>query len=143
MNPQESGSPSPELLRERYGTKARTEYVTELLEKYRCAPGTLARIRPSDRRLAIALYERAVPLETVEAAFLLAAVRRGFADPANGPVSMIRSLHYYLPLIDDLLEKPLEPTYLAYLTAKLKELRSIKDPGNDSPADSGAQEKTR
>jgi hypothetical protein len=57
----------------------------------------------------------------VETAFLLAAVRRAARRPDAIPLGPIRSLHYFLPVIAELLQTPLAhgDSYLAYLRTKV------------------------
>jgi len=69
--------------------------------------------------LASQLCERKVPLETVEAAFLLASARRLFRDPALAPLQPIRSLHYFLPVIEEISANAISPDYVKYLRLKL------------------------
>jgi hypothetical protein len=58
-----------------------------------------------------------VPLRVVRAALILAAARRTIR---SGPaLPQVRTLHYFLPVIDEVLEHPLEPDYVAYLAHKL------------------------
>ena len=52
------------------------DYVRRLLEAYRVTPGTSGAVRRPDRVLAVQLYERGVPLASVENALVLAALRR-------------------------------------------------------------------
>lgn len=94
-------------------------YVETLLTLYRKLPDTPNRHSRYDRHLAVQLHQRQVPLALIEAAFLLATARRQLRDPSYPPLSPIRSLHYFLPLIDELLDQPLTPNYLAYLRHKL------------------------
>lgn len=94
-------------------------YVETLLTLYRKLPDTPNRHSRYDRHLALQLHQRQVPLALIEAAFLLATARRRLRDPSYPPLSPIRSLHYFLPLIDELLDQPLTPDYLAYLRHKL------------------------
>ena len=60
-----------------------------------------------------------IPLTTVETAFLLASVRRAARRPDAIPLGPIRSLHYFLPVIEELLHtplhtaRPISPTYAA------------------------------
>ena len=61
------------------------DYVCRLLEAYRVTPGTSGAVRRPDRVLAVQLYERGVPLEAVENAFVLAATRRSFGRPVQPP----------------------------------------------------------
>jgi hypothetical protein len=60
-------------------------YVKAILDHYRRTPGTLGHARSDDRRLAGILYDRGVSLEQVEAALLLAAVRRTSAPRTPPP----------------------------------------------------------
>jgi hypothetical protein len=97
-------------------------YVAHLLEMYRNTPGTLGRVRREDRRLAIELYARGIPLIAVEGAFLLATARRCLRTPDATPLAPVRSLHYYLPVIDEVLANPLPDGYIDYLKAKLRKV---------------------
>jgi hypothetical protein len=72
--------------------------------------------------LAQQLRHQKTPLETVESAFLLAIARRSSRDPALPPLQPIRSLHYFLPVIEELLATEVSPTYLQYLRRKLAPL---------------------
>jgi hypothetical protein len=94
-------------------------YVDRVLELYLSLPQAPARSSQSDIRLAHDLYRRQVPLEIVEAALLFASVRRLFRDHSLPPLAPIRSLHYFLPLIDEVSANPPSPEYLRYLRYKL------------------------
>ncbi len=97
----------------------RAEYLKRLLDRYCGLPHTAAR-RPSpyDRRLAGQLFDRGISLDILETAFLLALARRTHRHPEAPPLPPIRSLAYFLPLIEEALQTPVEPGYLAYLRAK-------------------------
>ena len=92
-------------------------YRQALLDLYLRLPDTPRRLSRSDLRLVRQLWEQHTPLATVETAFLLASVRRAARRPDAIPLSPIRSLHYFLPVIGELLHAPLHygETYLAYL----------------------------
>lgn len=94
-------------------------YFETVLKLYLSLPETPSRTSRYDRELATALCERKVPLETIEAAFLLASARRLFRDPALAPLQPIRSLHYFLPVIEEVSAGPLSPDYMKYLRLKL------------------------
>jgi hypothetical protein len=94
-------------------------YVRRVLESYRSTPGTTGQVRRHDRLLAAELHRRGVPLSIVKSALLLAAVRRVLRPPQAPPLDTIRSLHYFLPVIDELIEAPLDPDYVGYLQWKL------------------------
>jgi hypothetical protein len=98
----------------------RDRYIKQALELYRCIPGTLGRIRREDRLLAADLHDRGINLSTLEAAFVLAAARRCFRPPNAHPLAPIRSMHYFLPLIEEISANPPAPDYLAYLKSKIK-----------------------
>ena len=101
-------------------TAARQNYVRQVLDRYRRTPGTCGRVRREDRRLAARLHQRGVPSTVVTAAFALAASRRERRAPGLPPLPPIRSLHYFLPVIEELLAGPLDADYLRYLEGKLE-----------------------
>jgi len=96
-------------------TSERNNFVRAVLDLYLGLPHSAAR-RPSthDRRLAGQLFDRCVPLELIQAALLLAILRRSARATAL-PLPAIRSLHYFLPIIDELLASPPDPDYLRYI----------------------------
>ena len=101
-------------------TQARENYVRQVLDRYRRTPGTCGRVRREDRRLAAQLHRRGVSSAVVTAAFALAASRRHRREPGLPPLPPIRSLHYFLPVIEELLAGPHDPDYLRYLESKLE-----------------------
>jgi hypothetical protein len=98
----------------------RAEYLRRLLDCYCELPHTAAR-RPSrnDRLLAGQLFKRRISLHVIETAFLLAIARRTFRDPQAQNLPPIRSLAYFLPLIDEVLRQPPDPDYLAYIRSRV------------------------
>jgi hypothetical protein len=98
------------------------DYVRQVVELYRTTHGTLGRVRREDRRLAAELHGRGISISTLEQAFLLAAARRCFRSPDALPLAPIRSMHYFIPVIDEVLANPLDAGYAAYLKSKLKGL---------------------
>jgi hypothetical protein len=98
----------------------RETYIKQALVLYRCVPGTLGRVRREDRLLAADLHDRGIDLYTLEAAFVLAAARRCLRPPGH-PLAPVRSLHYFLPVIEEILDKPLAAEYIAYLKSKIKQ----------------------
>ncbi|MCC6367575.1 MAG: hypothetical protein IT165_28980 [Bryobacterales bacterium] len=95
------------------------EYVRRLLEAYRSTPGTCGAVRHADRLLAAQLHERGVPLETVENALLLAAARRLLRPEDSPPLGTVRSLAYFAPVIEEVLQMRAGPEYFRYLRSKL------------------------
>jgi hypothetical protein len=96
-------------------------YRQTLLDLYLRLPDTPCRVSGHDGRLVQQLWERQIPLTTVETAFLLASVRRAARRPTALPLGPIRSLHYFLPVIEELLHTPLHhgEAYLAHLRSKV------------------------
>jgi hypothetical protein len=92
-------------------------YVASVLRLYTLLPDTPDRPRPADRALARQLEEQHVPLALVGAAILLGASRRQVAKHTLPP---IRSLYYFLPLLEELRNEPHDPGYLAYLERRLR-----------------------
>jgi hypothetical protein len=99
---------------------ARDDYLRRLLALYCGLPHTAARRPfPPDRRIAEQLFDRGISLETIEAAFLLASARRMYRDSQAPPLKPIRSLAYFLPVIDEVLLQPPDPGYVSYLRFKV------------------------
>jgi hypothetical protein len=98
------------------------EYVYRLLAAYRATPGTCGIARRTDRLLAQQLYQRGLPLTTAENAFALAAVRRLARPDGAEPLSVIRSLAYFLPVIDEILSTNIDPRYFQHVRYKLQRL---------------------
>ena len=98
------------------------EYVRRLLEAYRATPGTCGVMRRPDRLLAGQLYERGVPLIAVENALALAAVRRIIRPDGAAPLAPVRSLAYFLPVIDEVLATDVNPAYYQHVRNQLQRL---------------------
>jgi hypothetical protein len=96
-------------------------YRQTLLDLYLRLPDTPCRVSRHDLRLVQQLWQRQISLTTVETAFLLASVRRAARRPDAIPLGPIRSLHYFSPVIEELLHTPLHhgDAYLAYLRSKV------------------------
>jgi hypothetical protein len=97
----------------------RQRYVQHVIELYRLTPGASGFARRADRCLAATLYDRDIPLQVVHAALLLAAARRAQRPNGATPLSRIASLHYFLPIIDELLAAQPDPAYFRYLRQSL------------------------
>jgi hypothetical protein len=95
------------------------EYVRQVLEAYRKTPGTIGTVRRADRLLAAQLYRRGLSLKVIENALVLAATRRLIRPSDAPPLGTIRSLAYFLPVIEEVLEMHVSPEYFEYLRHKL------------------------
>jgi hypothetical protein len=96
------------------------EYVTRLLEAYRATPGTAGVVRRADRSFATQLHDRGVPLTTVENALILATARRSTRPADAPPLGTIRSLAYFSPVIEEVLQLKVGPEYFLHLRNKLQ-----------------------
>jgi hypothetical protein len=84
-------------------------------------------VRLNDRLLAAALYDRGVDIVIVENALLLAASRRIFRGPNAAPLQPIRSLHYLIPVIDEVRHLHVSEDYFRYLRFRLDRAQRKKD----------------
>jgi hypothetical protein len=96
------------------------DYVKRVMSTYVSLPGTPARPSRRDRRLARELYGRGVSLMAVRTALLLAAARRTLRNPEAKPLDPVRTLYYFLPVIEEVNDQPPDPGYVAYLSGKLQ-----------------------
>jgi hypothetical protein len=103
--------------RQRQST-AEQEYVRTVLRGYLALPETPERWNRTDRRIAVELFRRQVPVSAVETAFVLGSARRLGRDP-NKLVPPIRCLAYFVPVIEEVLTLPPPGGYIEYLRAGL------------------------
>jgi hypothetical protein len=97
-------------------------------------PETPLRTSPSDQQQARQWFDRGVPLALVETALLLGSLRR-VTRPAQAPrLAAIRSLAYFQPVVEELLETPMPDGFCAYLRCKMRTyLRSQPGLPPDAP----------
>jgi len=94
-------------------------YVSSVLGLYIKLPDTPAQTNSRDRDMARRLFADQVPLEIVETALVLASLRRLLRPPNVASLPRIRSLAYFQPVIEEVLQKPPGDGYLDYLRGKL------------------------
>ena len=111
-----------------------TDYVRQVLAAYCQTPTTAGRANRQDRLLATRFYQRHVPLDVVENAFVLGAVRRLYRDLDDPPLPQVRSLHYFCALIEEVFELKTHPKtkstyfgYFQYLRYKIKTFDQAKE----------------
>jgi len=102
------------------------QYMRQVLEAYRKAPGTMGTVRRADRLLVAQLYQRGLSLKVIENALVLAATRRLIRPPDAPPLGTIRSLAYFLPVIEEVLDLRVSPDYFDYLRHKLARLGATR-----------------
>jgi hypothetical protein len=106
------------------------ENVDAVLMHYLELPETPIKASFKDRHTATKLLESGISLPIIESAFLLATLRRLGRSADMPPLSPIRSLAYFLPVIQEILNNPIPEDYLSYLRIKVRSLSS----GNKSIA---------
>jgi|SRR5713101_1172907 len=102
-------------------------YVSAVLTLYLDLPDTPLRASVPDQRQARIWFDRSIPLEVVETALLLACLRRTVRPSDVPPLPRIRSLAYFQPVIEELLDHPAPAAYLQYLRLKLRGI--LDNPG--------------
>jgi hypothetical protein len=102
------------------------DYVRRVLDAYRSTPGTAGTIRRPDRMLAEQLYRRGVSVEVVENALVLAATRRLMRPDDAPPLGTVRSLAYFVPVIEEVLELRVSPDYFRYLKHRLERIATSR-----------------
>ncbi len=104
-----------------------TGYVATVLKLYIQLPETPFKANSNDRKTAEGLQARGITLATVESALLLATVRRLARSPHLPTLSPIRSLAYFLPVTQELIDNPIADDYLGYLRIKVRSLSGRSD----------------
>jgi hypothetical protein len=100
--------------------RGQEEYIRQVLEAYRKTPGTMGTVRRPDRMLAAQLHQRGIAVGVVENALVLAAARRLMRPADAPPLGTIRSLAYFLPVIEEVLAMRVGPDYFHYVRWKLE-----------------------
>lgn len=109
-------------------TTERHHFVRAVLDLYLGLPHSAAR-RPSrsDRRLAEQLFDRGIALQIIRAAMLLAMARRTQRPIDAPPLTPIRSLYYFAPVIDELLASTPDLTFIDYINDRCQHLLTRPD----------------
>jgi hypothetical protein len=105
---------------------SRDTYVDAVLALYRTGPGTCGHVRKADVRLARDLHDRGVSLQVVDDAIAVALCRR--LVRAAAPQEPIRSLHYFLGVIEELLAGGRDADYVQYLRGCLRRHLAAQNP---------------
>lgn len=109
-------------------TTERDVFVRAVLDLYLRLPRSTAR-RPSahDRRLAGQLFDRGIALHIVRAAMLLAIARRSLRPASAPPLTPIRSLYYFTPVIDELLASTPDSSFIDHINIRFQHLLTRPD----------------
>ena len=97
-------------------------YMAAVLILYVDLPETPLRASVQDQWQVRRLYDRGVPLRLLESALLLGSLRRLMRSAELPPLSPIRSLAYFQPVIDELVEHPVPDNYLDFLRLKIRRI---------------------
>jgi hypothetical protein len=103
-------------------------YVSTVLMLFVDLPDTPLRASAADQRQARLWFDRSIPLEVLETALMLASLRRLSRPTGALPLPRIRSLAYFQPVIEELLQNPAPAGYLQYLRLKLRVFADDADP---------------
>jgi hypothetical protein len=101
---------------------SRKEYVHKVLDAYRQTPGTTGKVHRPDRLLAAQLHRRGVALTVVENALVLAAARRLLRPATAPPLATVRSLAYFLPVIEEVLDLKVSQDYFQHARRRIQRL---------------------
>lgn len=96
-------------------------YVHSVLQLYADLPYTPSRPSQDDRFVAQKLQRQRIPLRRVQAALLLGSARRLFPVDSSQPLLKIRSIRYFLPVVEELAFARVDSSYVDYLRRKLSE----------------------
>jgi hypothetical protein len=107
-------------------SRGQEEYIRRVLEAYRRTPDTMGTVRRPDRVLALQLYQRGVSVSVIENAFVLAVTRRLMRPADAPPLGTIRSLAYFLPVIEEVLGLRVSPEYFQYLRHRLERVVPVR-----------------
>ena len=99
------------------------QYRDAVREAFIAVGCTQGLFRPSDEATTRHFYERGIPLAVVEEALLLGATRKYVSRLNGGSPDLITTLHYFEPLVEEILDQPLPSGYRPYLQRKLDQYR--------------------
>jgi len=97
-----------------------TRYVDEVIRLYRATPSVLGHVRRADRLLARRLFEQQVPIHVIRDALVLGAARRILHNGFSSPMPAVRSLHSFLPLVREVLDRPPGHREIDQLVSRLR-----------------------
>jgi len=103
------------------GEMNQRDYVQTVLDIYVSLPNAPERPRRDDRYLATKLYRQRVALMEIECALLLGCARRELQEH-DEPLERIRSLRYFVPVLEEVQHQSLDAGYVRYLREKLSGL---------------------
>jgi hypothetical protein len=106
--------------------RGQEEYIRQVLEAYRKTPGTMGTVPPRRPAAGGATASARTLREGDRNALVLAATRRLIRPADAPPLGTIRSLAYFLPVIEEVLESRVSPDYFEYLWYRLARTGSTR-----------------
>ena len=110
------------------------DYVDAVLDTYVSLPDTPNRTRRDDRYLAITWYRQGIMVFQAIAAMMLATERRTFREPDALPLEPIRSLRYFVPIVEEIQHSGIDESYLRYLQQRLGSVLGTNASGEPTAA---------
>ncbi len=110
------------------------DYVKAVLDTYVSLPDTPIRTRRDDRYLAITWYRQGIMLFQAIAAMMLATERRTFREPDALPLEPIRSLRYFVAIVEEIQHLGIDESYLRYLQQRLGSVLGTNASGEPTAA---------
>ena len=101
--------------------KTPSSYSRSILQLYTELPHTPKRPSRDDRFVVQKLQRQRIPLRRVQAALLLGSARRCFRADSAEHLLPIRSIRYFLPVVEELAFARVDSDYIDYLRRKLCE----------------------
>ena len=95
------------------------QQVRQLFLSRACVQGTFS---ATDEKLATEWYQRHMPLERIEHAYLLGCARKYMALLNHPSAALISSLHYFTALLREMVELNVSADYWSYLSHKVDQL---------------------
>jgi len=100
-------------------------YIDEVIALYIRLPDTPVKPSYYDRITASAFFDRNITLHIIETALLLAWIRRHSRNQNQTALQPVRSLAYFVPVIQELSQSPMPDGYLQYLRLKVKSFTTL------------------
>jgi hypothetical protein len=100
-------------------------YVGSVRKRFMTLGCATGRFSPPDEQLARDLEQKGIPLAVVEDAMLIGACRKYVSWLNSGPSAPIASLHYFEPIIEEVMERPFPTGYRDYMRLQVDKLARL------------------
>jgi len=96
------------------------KYVDTVIALYIQLPDTPLKPSYNDRLTASGFFAQKIPVNTIEAALMLASLRRRARQHDQPPLAPVRSLAYFVPAVQEVAASTLPEEYIQYLRLKIR-----------------------